>query len=72
MGKQRKEMQRCAGLTIKELEWKDRKNVMRRFAYHLKRMGYWGETLDDAMKYARESDYITVVNSIDYLKERTP
>ncbi len=68
MGKQRKEMQRCAGLTIKELEWKDRKNVMRRLAYHLKRVGYWGDELADSMAIARDSKYLDVISAIDEMR----
>ncbi len=53
MDRQRKERQRCAGLTIKELEWRDRKNVMRRLARQLKRM-----------EEARDACYLTVVDSL--------
>lgn len=64
MDKQRKERQRCAGLTIKELEWRDRKNVMRRLARQLKRLGYQGAELDKRMEEARDACYLSVVDSL--------
>lgn len=66
--RERQEMQRCSGLFIRELSWQDRRNVMRRLAYHLKRVGYWGDELSDSMSIAREGRYLDVVSAIDEMR----
>ena len=66
--RERQEMQRCSGLFIRELPWQDRRNVLRRLAYHLKRVGYWGDELSDSMSIAREGRYLDVVSAIDEMR----